>query len=353
MPYAQLLESIANTISEYRAGQIIRPTAAHVERWADQFAEEKRFLMLQELDHVLKTTYFGYDRFTGFISGLMKTPKLAGNDPKEFWRRANLLRLQGRGHSQAVMLEMFDECLECAYGLKAWECGTQPWERGQRNDPFIYLDDAIYTGGQLKADLGPWIRNEAPPDAHIHVIVIATHTSAEYHLKSKWLPQINREARKAVRMNIWRLVALQNTNSPMGRPEAEVYWPHAIPQDPVVQDYLNRLSNPLVPRGPGRANRVFSGEAGRQVLESELLVAGVNMLRHVGNPKVNQRPLGYSFFGAGFGATIVTFRNCPNNAPLALWWGDPHNQGGPLGWYPLLPRETRDQVNIREAFARL
>jgi hypothetical protein len=33
----------------------------------------------------------------------------------------------------------------------------------------------------------------------------------------------------------------------------------------------------------------------------------------------------------GFGSTIVTFRNCPNNAPLAFWAGDP--------WYPLFPRK--------------
>lgn len=27
---------------------------------------------------------------------------------------------------------------------------------------------------------------------------------------------------------------------------------------------------------------------------------------------------------------MVTFRNCPNNCPLAFWVGDP--------WYPLFPR---------------
>lgn len=46
-----------------------------------------------------------------------------------------------------------------------------------------------------------------------------------------------------------------------------------------------------------------------------------------------QRPLGNMILETlGFGSTIVTFRNCPNNAPLAFWAGDP--------WYPLFPRKT-------------
>jgi hypothetical protein len=34
----------------------------------------------------------------------------------------------------------------------------------------------------------------------------------------------------------------------------------------------------------------------------------------------------------GFGSTLVTFRNCPNNCPLAFWAGYP--------WYPLFQRKT-------------
>jgi hypothetical protein len=34
----------------------------------------------------------------------------------------------------------------------------------------------------------------------------------------------------------------------------------------------------------------------------------------------------------GFGALIVTFRNCANNCPLGFWVDDP--------WYPLFPRKT-------------
>ena len=51
----------------------------------------------------------------------------------------------------------------------------------------------------------------------------------------------------------------------------------------------------------------------------------------------NQRPLGNMVLKSlGFGSMIVTFRNCPNNTPLAFWAGDP--------WYPLFPRKVNKKV---------
>ena len=67
------------------------------------------------------------------------------------------------------------------------------------------------------------------------------------------------------------------------------------------------------------------------------------------NPNPIMRPLGFSSFGVGFGSTIVTYRNCPNNAPLALWWGDPnaHHNHPFSRWYPLLQRRTYErEVNL-------
>jgi hypothetical protein len=47
----------------------------------------------------------------------------------------------------------------------------------------------------------------------------------------------------------------------------------------------------------------------------------------------------------GFGSLIVTFRNCPNNTPLALWAGDP--------WYPLFPRITNTDTSLQNFVAML
>ena len=97
---------------------------------------------------------------------------------------------------------------------------------------------------------------------------------------------------------------------------------------------------PFEPRQPSAAAiQPFSSEAGRQVLESEFLIAGAKIRAMSENPKQSMRPLGFSPFGVGFGSMIVTYRNCPNNCPLAMWWGDPEATSGALHWYPLLQRE--------------
>jgi hypothetical protein len=47
----------------------------------------------------------------------------------------------------------------------------------------------------------------------------------------------------------------------------------------------------------------------------------------------------------GFGSLIVTYRNCPNNAPLALWVDHP--------WYPLFPRTTNTDTQLKKMFPRI
>jgi hypothetical protein len=76
-----------------------------------------------------------------------------------------------------------------------------------------------------------------------------------------------------------------------------------------------------------------------------MVLAGVRIRSFSQNPSAALRPLGFGHFGLGFGSTIVTFRNCPNNAPLALWWGDPKASAAhPFNkWYPLFQRKTYEE----------
>jgi hypothetical protein len=78
------------------------------------------------------------------------------------------------------------------------------------------------------------------------------------------------------------------------------------------------------------------------VLEQALVKAGLKIRSFSAKPKPILRPLGFGPFGMGFGSLFLSWRNCPNNAPLALWWGGkteppwhPFNR-----WYPLVPRKT-------------
>ncbi|MDI6763985.1 MAG: hypothetical protein QME83_13285 [Thermodesulfobacteriota bacterium] len=330
-----LLASIAGTIKDYRAGEIEEPTPEHVGRWIKQFDGEVRVPLLRELDHILKHTYFSRKQVTTFLKGLVGENELAGSDPCGYWGKAHFLRIQQNGHSQEELLAIFDEVLQRKCGFTTAGCGRPGGD-------FIYLDDAMFSGGRVGSDLAAWIQDKAPVKATVHVIAVATHTFAEYKMPQR-LDQVTNDQKKKINLKIWRIEAFENKL--INRNISEVLWPVELPVDEALKAYLEEEKKfPFKPRSPGgkTTHGIFSSEEGRQLVEWELLLAGLRIRSFCQNPSQALRPLGFSPFGLGFGSMIVTFRNCPNNCPLALWWGDPDaDPNHPFSkWYPLLPRKT-------------
>jgi len=335
---ADLLGSIASTIGDYRADELLTPTPGHVERWVSQFDDAVQVPILAELDHVLKCTYFSLLRVERFLSKLVSNADLAGADPCKYWRGANFLNVQKDGHSQRDMLSIFSEMLEKKCGFATAACGS-------KNGDFIFLEDALFSGTRVRNDLVPWIQEKAPDKAVVHVIAIAIYTGSEWAFRVP-IAEAIKGSGKNISIMRWRSIELENQKA--NRDSSEVLWPAAIPDYPDVKAYVESQDRyAFVARTPGGkiAHPIFSSEAGRQVLETHLLAAGVRIRGFCKDPKPILRPLGFSRFGLGFGSTIVTYRNCPNNAPLALWWGDPDaGEGHPFSkWYPLLPRKTYAQ----------
>ena len=124
--------------------------------------------------------------------------------------------------------------------------------------------------------------------------------------------------------------------------------PTAIPNDPAVQAHVAAMRYPPTLRAAGNpgAAGLFSSDAAKILLEQEFLKAGVHIRQICPNLSAVQRPLGHMTLETlGFGSLIVTYRNCPNNAPLAFWVDAP--------WYPLFPRTTNTQTAMRRMFADL
>ena len=340
----ELLASIAKTIKTYREGELAQPTPEHVDRWASQFTPANQLPFLREFKHVIHQTFLTKKTVSDFLSRLVTNKELAGDDPKKFWTRANVLRIQQDGQSQKEMVKLFAASLEEQCGLKLANCGVNGGD-------YIYLDDVLFGGNRVGADLETWITNTAPKSATVHVILIAYHTLGQYFTNNK-LIEASRRVGKKIDIRFWRLGVLENRLR--YRNDSEVLWPAVIPNDAVVQAYVaaqNAQSKyPFSPRQPGGKLGLFSSESGRQVLESEFLIAGVK-IRSLSNPIEWYRPLGCGSFGVGFGALIATYRNCPNNCPLALWWGDPQQTSGALLWYPLLQRKT--YANLENVFSDL
>jgi len=339
----ELLESIANTIRDYRSGEIDEPTPEHVDCWVKQFSADVQVPLLSELNHVLDKTYFSKTFVTDFFAHQIQHDQLAGANHCAFWQSANFLNIQQRGHSQKEILALFEESLAAHCGIALDDCGSD-------GGPFFYLDDVLFSGGRIGTDLRNWIQNEAPVKAKVQILVIGTHELGEWQCK-KGLNETATKAGKKITFEIWRAIHFENRKK--YKDQSEVLWPAAIPGDAALAEYMAEETKfPFESRGAGGVltNKIFTGEPGRQLIEREMLLAGVNIREGCQNPKKVMRPLGFGHFGLGFGATVVTYRNCPNNCPLALWWGDPNATSGAFHWYPLLPRKTYAQSSDFSAF---
>ena len=330
-----LLTSIANTIKDYRAGE--QPTSGtdHVEKWIRQFDTSMQLPMLREMDYVLKRTYFSLQRVTSFLEGLVKTEKLVGEDPCSFWRSVQFLDIQQGGNSQTDMLALFSEVLkkQCGFGIDG--CGD-------KSEVYVYLDDGIFTGNRVRRDLEAWIRDAAPSKATLHIVSIAFHRGGQYYAK-KHINETAVTVSKEIDSAWWRAIELEDRRKYSDT--ADVLRPITIPDGDAVQKYIATMQYRPTLRRSGNAgtNALFSSDEGKSLLEQEFLKAGARIRQMCPNLGDTQRPLGHMTLDTlGFGSLIVTFRNCPNNAPLALWVGDP--------WYPLFSRTTNSQTEIKRLF---
>jgi hypothetical protein len=327
-----LLASIAVTIKTYRQGELAEPSTTHVDRWARQFAATDQLPFLREIDHVMRQTFLTKHTVTEFLSNLVRNEQLAGKNPSAYWARANVLQIQKAGQSQKEMVKLFAKTLREQCGLKLATCGAP-------NGDYVYLDDVLFTGSRVASDLESWIASNAPSNALVHVIVIALHTGGHWYITANRLRKAIAASGKTITLKFWRMVELENRKN--RKDESDVLWPAVVPADSPVQAYVaSEQRFPLVLRNKGGKFKIFSSEAGREMLEREFLIAGVKIRSMTSSPKAVVRPLGFSNFGVGFGSMIATYRNCPNNSPLAMWWGDPTATSGPLNWYPLISRKT-------------
>lgn len=320
-----LLESVANTIADYRVGEIPKRTPKLIDRWIKQFPDDVQLPMLAELDHVLKRTYLPLQRKKIFLLELVKNKELVGEDPCVFWRSVKFLNIQGGGNSQREILSIFGTLLEKECGVNLRDCGRDP-------KAYVYLDDALFTGNRIKIDFDKWIQTKAPDKAKVHVILFALHRSGFYYA-SREIQNSARAAEKKIEISWWREIEVEDRKAYID--SSDVLRPTKLPDDKPTLDYVASLKYKPDFRKPGNLgeSKFFSSEEGRHLLEQEFLKAGVRIRTMSPLLNIYQRPLGNMVLETlGFGSMLVTFRNCPNNAPLALWAGNP--------WYPLFPRKT-------------
>jgi len=334
------IQAIADLVSDYREGDVPQRTPRVIEEWALQFAEDAQDSILQELAHVLSQTYISRNDMDGFLRGLVTHEKFCGGDPRPFWKHANILDIQLGGNSQREMLAMFGRFLQQEVGLEIKECGSD-------DGPFVYLDDGIFGGGRVRQDLSKWIEDAAPAKCELRIVVAVVHLLGEYYI-SKSIEELKAKTKKDIKVSWWRIHEIENRRR--YKDESDVLWPTKIPNTARAKAYVEYLTDkyPIELRSPGSLGKkgFFSSDENRIVLEQQFLKAGLRIRDMCPNLPISARPLGATLLKTfGFGATVFTFRNCPNNCPLAWWVGDP--------WIPLFPRSTNSDAFIKRLLESL
>jgi len=331
-----LADQIALEIADYREGEIARPDRNHVLRWVNQFDPIARGLILQETAHFLGRRYASKANVHEFINALVQHNDLTGVDQRAFWSGVGFLRLQQRSQSQRDMLAILSGILEQRFGFRADRQISE-------NRNYVYIDDGIFSGRQIRSEIIRWVRDNDIRDCKVHIIVIGMHKNGYWYTNKK----INEDVSgRNVNVRWWRALEIEDWKKPDTVNTVSVLWPRQVPDNQYVQQWQQLCpedARHFNPRPASTANNPnFASEAGREMLEEHFLIKGAFIRSICRNPADAMRPLGYhSLHGAGFGTLFATYRNCPNNCPLVLWWGNPTGDRPLNQWYPLLPRRTR------------
>lgn len=304
----------------------------HINKWIHQFDSIFHVQILKEVCYTLQQSYISKEDLHVWCY------KIISQKTKDFWENINFLDIQMQGNSQKNILSIINYYLHELYNIDIRQCG-------KNSKRFIYFDDIIFSGSRVIKDINNWIENHAPDQCHIDIITLYSYQYGMYVCKKNLSDKIfDRE--KLVSIMFYTTHILENRVRYANTVTPDVYWPKMINEE-IVLNYIDNCQTnyKFIPRTCDNQSKYFSCEENRYIIERELLLAGIKIINFCKTPSLIMKPLGFSYFGIGFGSTIVTYRNCPNNCPLAFWWGDENASiDHPFKkWYPLFPRKTYEQ----------
>jgi len=118
---------IVTIIKDYHNYLDFQFTADYVLQWVEQFEENDREFLLQELLHLLQKGIYlneqqGRTLLLNRIESLATQYKY--RNTVEFLANTDILSLQEADKSQTVLLQLLDEELNKKYGIGLTQCGT-------------------------------------------------------------------------------------------------------------------------------------------------------------------------------------------------------------------------------------
>ena len=328
----ELIKEFVAVVDDYKHFPAWVDKEAHVRGWIDQFPEIHREEILRELKHVLDRYYISEASMDTFLKGIINHSVLTKGQPDTHWNGVKFLDIQLGGNSQKEMLLKMEQLLNDEHGIDINFCDSE--------SEFFYIDDGLFSGGRVIKDLSQWIRDNSDrfqnQTIKINAVFAVCHTKGEFFLNQE-IEKLGEQYGIDINLKVWACYRL--VNSAKRKDLSDVLWPKQIPDTLEVNKYMTLFSNmgkTIIYRDGESCgvNKVFSTNENRELLEEQLFVKGVDIINDSGHFGVAHKPLGYtSNYTLGFGSLVITYRNCPNNAPLALW-------ASTSNWNALFPRQN-------------
>lgn len=300
---------------------------ARTRAWIEQFDKRSRTSLLEALTRTLGRTFIRRADIEAYFSDSIT------ND--DFWGRVYLVSPPGiQGESGKIFTELVRRQVLRKFGIDLFQDRELSWVS---DDNHVFLDNAVFTGNRVLKDYDDdWMRwkriwdrpDDGTHERHLtlHIWTYLRHRSGEERIREALMADARRRNFSATIKFRSRLVY---EDRPEHSDASDVLWPRRGANG-VAAGQTDGETKAGQPRR-FVATQVFDDERTRDVLEDQLFSAGQDIISRFNN--TIWTPLGLGREPHGFGSLSVSYRNCPNNAPLALWWSL-------QSWSPLFPRRV-------------
>ena len=351
---------LATIIMEYRKNELgFVIDENHVLKWLNQFSEETRDIVLEEIIHIFEKWYFHKKDYLVFFDVIMTYLSRKYSCPEQdIIKNIIVVNEQDDGLSQHKLVSWFSEEIEERYGAKL----KTEIKEGKN---FIYVDDGLYTGKRARKDLISLI-DILPTGSSLDVFYMVASMKSLKYVET----QIKPIARgRNIEIELFRMHPIDNdkavdswyerdgTYVEAFSPEYMCLWPSSsLSSNPEIVSYEHELR--ALDKCERRLYRdskwvndkgIFSSVETRDIVEREFLLKGIQIVKSC-EVKPGIHPLGFNLWPSfGFGSITASDINISNTCPLVLWWGNNIQQGDVLdAWYPLLPRRVNSHETLEE-----
>lgn len=335
----KVIHDIVEIIKYYRYGEIDLIDYRHVEKWILQFPSTLQNKILEETLFSLKKRYVSKEDIMNIFYEALDSKEIFGISIIDTLQNSHFIDEQLYGSSQTELLKLFSQVVTKKFNFKLENKLIHEAKH------IFYIDECIFSGNRIIQDLTDFVNYYGIRDIEITVLVIGAHSNG-YDYIDKCLKYKLRQ--RGIKFRVYSEFFFNNYETSF----SGVFFPKNNSLDENVINYCTKLINEKQLKNnlhdifrcfEDKENDLFSSRENRDIIENQFLEIGVSLIGDY-NKDEFVKPLGFSkFLNLGFGGYFITYRNIPNNCPIALWFdrGEIYTHSNTSKeWYPLFPRKV-------------